>query len=161
MVPPPDTLAFFNQDEARLVDAIVSRLIPGSTEDPGGHEADVLNFIDKSLTFRNGFTQPTYTQGPFAKAYEGDQPPQDQAKDVVYVKKSELDRYGFQSKLNPQQIYRKGLADFQKYVQGKYGGKFETLSGDVQDQIIEDLEDDKVSGFTDPSATTFFNQIYP
>lgn len=162
MVPPPDTLAFLTPDEARLLDAITSRLIPGSADDPGAHEADVVNFIDKKLAYRNGTTEPTYSKGPFAKAYEGDQPPQGAgaAKDVVYVKKSELERYGAQSKLNPQQTYRMGLADLQKYANQKYGGNYETLSSDQQDEILEDMEDDKVTGFSEPSAKGLFKAIY-
>ena len=160
MSPPPTALAYLTPAEAALVDAVTARLIPGSASDPGAHEANIVNYIDKKLAFGLGYDEPTYTQGPYAKAYEGSQPPQGSSSGVVDVKKAELDRYGFQSKLNPQQIYRKGLADLQAYANQSAGGNFETLTPDQQDQIIEELEDGKPTNFTELTPTGFFKMIY-
>jgi hypothetical protein len=60
----PDQRAaqFFNIHEAATVDALVSRLLPGSADDPGAHEAGVVFYIDQSLGGTNlGYTLKTYT----------------------------------------------------------------------------------------------------
>jgi len=47
---PGDTpVAFFSMHEAETVDAIVSRIMPGSADDPGAHEAGVVSYIDRQL----------------------------------------------------------------------------------------------------------------
>ncbi len=44
----PSWWRFFSQHESRLVDAIAEQIIPAD-EDPGAHDAGVVNFIDKQL----------------------------------------------------------------------------------------------------------------
>src|SRR5581483_6503154 len=108
--PNANNLIFFTSDEARTVDAISARLIPGTPDDPGAHEAGVVTFIDYLLSFNLGYAEPTYAKPPFAKAYEGTPPPEAATanpKEVVYVEKHELVRYGYQSSLTPQEEYRK------------------------------------------------------
>src|SRR5581483_3910260 len=108
--PSGNILLFFTPEEARTVDAISARLIPGTPDDPGAHEAGVVTFIDYMLSFNQGYAETTYTKPPFAKAYEGTPPPEAATanpKEVVYVEKKELVRYGYQSSLTPQEEYRK------------------------------------------------------
>ena len=58
--------AFFNIHEAATVDAIASRIMPGTADDPGAHEAGVVFYIDRTLGGTNlGYTRKTYTPGPF------------------------------------------------------------------------------------------------
>ena len=50
-------IAFFNIHEADTVDALVSRILPGTNDDPGAHEAGVVFYIDRSLGGTNlGYT---------------------------------------------------------------------------------------------------------
>src|SRR5439155_20449094 len=57
---------FFNIHEAETVDAIVSRILPGTADDPGAHEAGVVFYIDGKLGGTNlGYSLKTYQQGPF------------------------------------------------------------------------------------------------
>ncbi|HEY9557982.1 MAG TPA: gluconate 2-dehydrogenase subunit 3 family protein [Acidimicrobiales bacterium] len=57
-------IGFFTPHESRTVDAMASRILPGTPEDPGAHEAGVLNYIDCLLAV-GGFAEPVYMQGPF------------------------------------------------------------------------------------------------
>jgi gluconate 2-dehydrogenase gamma chain len=44
-----DELVFFNESEARTVDAIAGRIIPGDDADPGAREAAAVVYIDRAL----------------------------------------------------------------------------------------------------------------
>ena len=66
----PDRLGFFTSQEARTVDALVSRVLPGDEADPGAHEAGLLSYIDVKLSAYEGFWEPTYREGPFAETVE-------------------------------------------------------------------------------------------
>ncbi len=162
IAPPANTLRFFTPDEAAPLDAMTSRLIPGTPDDPGAHEATVVTFIDLLLSFNDGYDEPTYTKPPFAKTYEGSPPPQGQRaspQETVYVDKKEAPRYGYQEKLTPQEQYRKGLAATDKYAQTKFKSKFVDLSDDQKDQVLKDMQEDKANGFDDPKAPNFFKLV--
>jgi gluconate 2-dehydrogenase gamma chain len=159
--PPTDMLRFFSADEARTVDAITARIMPGDPSDPGAHEAGVVTYIDNALAFGNGFDEPTYMEPPFAKEYEGDTPPADSnGYQVVYVKKDELGRYGFQSQLTHRETYRMGLKALDAYAQSKGGQNFADLPPDQQDAVLTDMENDQASSFDDkPKASDFFKLL--
>jgi gluconate 2-dehydrogenase gamma chain len=44
-----DELVFFNESEARTIDAIAARIIPGDDADPGAREAAAVVYIDRAL----------------------------------------------------------------------------------------------------------------
>ena len=48
-VPDLTSLTFFNEVEARTVEAIAARIVPGDATDPGAREAGVVTYIDNSL----------------------------------------------------------------------------------------------------------------
>jgi gluconate 2-dehydrogenase gamma chain len=50
-------------DQARVVDAVTSRIIPAVEGRPGAHEAGVVHFIDKSLATFNAAQKPLYVDG--------------------------------------------------------------------------------------------------
>src|SRR5689334_16758992 len=58
--PAPGVLKALTAQEARTVDAIAARLMPGSAADPGAREAGVVTYIDNKLAFHNGTDRPTY-----------------------------------------------------------------------------------------------------
>jgi len=169
---PPDTsksgperpAAFFNLHEAETVDAIVSRILPGSADDPGAHEAGVVFYIDRSLGGTNlGYTLKTYTQGPFLVVAE--EPVSVEAAssrdiyDYVIVAAERASRYGYQSVLTPQEVYRRGLEFIDAYAQSQFQKNFADLSADQQDQILTDMDEDKATGFDGPSGKAFFTQL--
>ena len=119
-------LSFFTAAEARGVDAFTARLIPGSTDDPGAREACVTNYIDRKLAEHKSFATTTYFHPPFAKPAKDRQP--GFTGDTVYVDADELDRYGFQSSLTPQQAYRLGLKELDAYSRMLHHLPFEELS---------------------------------
>jgi gluconate 2-dehydrogenase gamma chain len=160
--PNPSMLRFFTPDEAKLVDAITARLIPGTPEDPGAHEAGVVTYIDNLLPFNDGYDEPTYTQPPFVKTYEGPLPPEAATanpKQVVYVEKKESPRYGYQSKQTPQEQYRKGLESVDKFAQAKFGSKFVALSDAQKDELLKAMQEDQATGFDEPKAPSFFKLL--
>jgi len=155
---------FFNIHEAETVDAIVSRILPGTADDPGAHEAGVVFYIDQVLGGTNlGYNLKTYTQGPFPVVNE--EPVSVEAAstrdiyDYVNVSGDLISRYGYQSVLSPQEIYRRGLEFIDAYAQSQFQKNFVELSVDQQDQILTDMEGDKATGFDGPSGKAFFTQL--
>lgn len=56
-------LTFLFLDEADTVEALVSRILPGSPEDPGAREAGVLTYIDRALSGTYSRWQRAYREG--------------------------------------------------------------------------------------------------
>jgi len=157
-------IRFFNPREAELVDALVSRILPGSPDDPGAHEAGVVFYIDRNLGGTNqGYNLKTYRQGPFLVVSEESVPVERaSARDIydfVTVASDQVSRYGYQSVLAPQEIYRRGLEAVDAYAQSLFQKAFVELSTDQQDQILTDMEADKATGFEGPSGKALFTQL--
>jgi gluconate 2-dehydrogenase gamma chain len=156
--------AFFNIHEAATVDALVSRIFPGSADDPGAHEAGVVFYIDRSLSGTNlGYTKKTYTQGPFPVVSE-EPVPVEAASNLgpyhyVSVSAEQISRYGFQSVLSPQEIYRRGLEFVDAYAQSQSQKDFVDLDPGQQDSILTDMEADTATGFDGPSGKAFFTWL--
>lgn len=192
--PPPDVdcaTGFFDRHEARTVDALAGRILPGSPDDPGAREAGVVNYID-CLLAAGGFAEPVYRQGPFpAPRDEDDEPitrPGDLGLDdevlvvsgdpertaeaglrddsiqssgfgVIPVPKRSFDRYGWQSALDPPDLYRRGLRSLDRYSEVAEGAPFVELDDEAQDRIVGALADDEATGFDVPSAEGFFELV--
>ena len=62
--PPAGTLRFFTPHEARTVEALTARLLPGTPDDPGAREAGVVYYIDNVLAAPEGFNEPIYRRPP-------------------------------------------------------------------------------------------------
>jgi gluconate 2-dehydrogenase gamma chain len=58
-------VTFFNSHEARTVEALTARIIPGTPDDPGAREAGVVNYLDCLLGTAQGIAEPMYRQAPF------------------------------------------------------------------------------------------------
>src|SRR5215217_1130965 len=158
------SVQFFNLHEAATVDALVSRILPGSADDPGAHEAGVVFYIDRTLGGAGlGYALKTYTQGPFPVVSEEPVPVERASTrdiyDYVTVAAEQVTRYGYQSVLAPQEIYRRGLEYVDAYAQSQFQKNFVDLSTDQQDQILTDMDADKATGFEGPSGKGFFTQL--
>lgn len=68
-------LQVFTPHEARTVEAVTARILPGTPDDPGAREAGVVYYIDNMLAFNEGFNEHTYRHPPYAQIYSGDSPP--------------------------------------------------------------------------------------
>jgi gluconate 2-dehydrogenase gamma chain len=104
-------LRFFSQQEALIVAAAVSRIIPSDETGPGAQEAGVAIYIDRQLGGPWGRDRYRYTDGPFEEHAPAE--------------------FGYQGEATPQQIYRQGL----KELNG-----FERLSPAEQDQKLRQIE---------------------
>jgi gluconate 2-dehydrogenase gamma chain len=151
--------SFFTPDEARAVDAITARLIPGTPDDPGALEACVPTYIDQKLATYDSFATPTYFQAPFAKPVDGVVPDDQIDPTTILVAKDQLERYGFQSALTPQQAYRNGLAQLDADTRAKHGKVFADLDAAAQDAILTDLEAGKPATMKEPAAAAFFKLL--
>jgi gluconate 2-dehydrogenase gamma chain len=155
---------FFTVQEASLVDAIVSRIMPGDASDPGAHEAGVVFYIDNQLAGANlGYDLKTYQQGPFQVTSATPTSVEAASATDIYhtipVAADQQSRYGYQSSLVPQDAYRRGIVAVDAYSQTKFQKAFVALTSDQQDSILTDMAADKATGFTTPSGKAFFAQL--
>jgi gluconate 2-dehydrogenase gamma chain len=156
--------AFFTLHEAATIDAFASRLIPGDADDPGAHEAGVVLFIDRTLAGTNlGYDLKTYTQGPFPVTEESQTPVEaSSAPDTyraVFISSENISRYGFQSILSPQDMYRRGIDFLDAHTNANYDSDFVDLDPAQQDEVITTLQEDKAEEFTGPSGAAFFSVV--
>lgn len=135
----PDSLRFFTDQEARLLEAMLARLVPGDDKDPGAVQMGVARYIDGKLAGSTPYAEPTYTNGPFAGGYED--APSEVEEGRVPVAQDQLYRYGYQSRRPPQDSYRLGLAALDRYAQTRFGRFFADLDPERQDGIIVVLDD--------------------
>ncbi|MGI5187215.1 gluconate 2-dehydrogenase subunit 3 family protein [Promicromonospora sp. CA-289599] len=135
----PDELRFFTDQEVRLLEAMLARLVPGDDQDPGAVQMGVPRYIDSKLADYVPYAEPTYTHGPFAAAYEGSA--NEVERDEVPVAEEQLYRYGYQGSRPPQDVYRLGLAALDRYAQTRYGRFFADLAPGRRDEILVVLDD--------------------
>jgi gluconate 2-dehydrogenase gamma chain len=155
---------FFTVDEAKLVDALASRILPGTADDPGAHELGVVFYIDRVLAGPNlGYDYKTYQQGPFLMIDEQPTTVEASTSRDIYqyatVASANVSRYGFQSPQTPAEVYRRGLSSVDAYAQSKLKKNFVDLSSDDQDGILTDMAGGKATGFDDGGGKAFFTQL--
>ena len=74
---------------------------------------------------------------------------------VVYIDRALAGAYA-----DHQAAYRRGITALDSYAQLQFGRAFVELTAANQDQLLQDMEQEKVSGFTNPSALEFFNLLH-
>lgn len=160
---PPSSaiLRTFTPHEARTIEALTARILPGTPEDPGAREAGVVIYIDNMLAYQEGFVESTYREPPFAEIYEGDEPPEsDDSFQTVWVAADQIERYGYQAILSPREVYRLGIIAVDTYSRSQFDAPFISLSDADQDSIIEAMVNgDATTGFEQISAQSFFTVL--
>lgn len=162
---PAIAIQFFNPHESATVEALAARILPGTADDPGAREAGVVYYIDQVLAGPNGgYAVKTYEQGPFLVVREEESPVESTSRTDIYrVMEApggdEVSRYGYQSLLSPQDIYRRGLDSVDAFAQSSFGSPFIELSDADQDTILEAMSADEATGFDAPSGSAFFTKL--
>ncbi|QPC81738.1 gluconate 2-dehydrogenase subunit 3 family protein [Phototrophicus methaneseepsis] len=157
--PDPDILRVLTLQEALVVDALVARILPGTVDDPGAREANVVVYIDNMLAFNDGFVEATYRSAPFAVTYEGDTPPSTDRFNAIPIAADQIKRYGYQHMLSPLEVYRIGITAVENYAQSQYDASVVDLSDEQQNEIVQSLLDNEVPGFTQFKPEAFFHVL--
>jgi gluconate 2-dehydrogenase gamma chain len=134
----PGPWQFFTADEARVMEAIVDRIIPPDSDTPGGKDTGCAVFIDRQLKGPYGSAAGLYKLGPYETG---------------------IKEQGPQSLLTPAGLYRKGLAALAEYCKANKGGKtFDQLTVDEQDETLKGLESGTIK-FDGTDAQGFFSAL--
>ena len=128
------TLVYFTAAEAALLTAIHDRLIPADALGIGAVEAGCVTFVDHQLAGPYGRAESNYKLGPYKKG---------------------TPQQGNQSPLTPAEIYRKGLAELDRYAGQHLGAAFATLAHDQQEHFLEGLENGSIP-FQQVDSKSFF-----
>jgi gluconate 2-dehydrogenase gamma chain len=156
MAPTTGITRFLSSSEASLLDALTSRILPGTPDDPGAREAGAVSFIDNVLAEFDTFDEPTYFAGPFVGVdADADKLPPGVAK----LSDDQLERYGFQGAQTPQEFYRAGLAALAAYSMSSIGVAFDKAAPAQQDLVVRHLATGTASGFDKPKAKDFFKRV--
>lgn len=116
-----DLLFFFNDFEAKFIEAAVDRLIPADPEWPGAAWAGVLTYIDRQLAAAFGAGARMYLKGPWIH----DAPPEQ----------------GYQLRFTPAELYRIGIDETRQYARATFNGReFWDLGAPVMDEVLKGLE---------------------
>jgi gluconate 2-dehydrogenase gamma chain len=128
---------FFTPAEVAFVDAAVARLIPADELGAGAKEAGVTYFIDQQLFGGFGTMAKMYRQGPHPEG---------------------TPQQGYQSPLTPQEVYRAAIRELNALCKKNHGKGFEGLSVQQQDELLKELEENKLALESVP-ARFFFNML--
>jgi len=124
-------LRFFTEQEALIVAAAASRILPSDETGPGAHEAGVVIYIDRQLAGPWGRDVRRYTQEPF----DG----------------NAAAEFGYQGAASPQRVYREGLkqlAGFDRLPPPEQDAKLVQIE---QSAFFELLRQNTIEGmFCDP-----------
>lgn len=156
--PPEMDFKALTESEAIAVEMLTAQLLPGTPEDPGAREAGVVYYIDYLLQQNEGFVEPTYRAGPWAKGYEGDTEPEPEP-DVIWIPADQLSRYGYQAPLSPLAIYQLGLRALEEYSDATWGKPIADLSEDELNEMIWAMLRNEIDQFTEFSPISFFHTL--
>lgn len=133
----PHLWRFFTAEQARLVSAMVDRLIPPDAEFTGAVGAGVPQFIDGQLASAWGAGARLYRMAPFAEG---------------------TPEQGYQLPFTPADLYRTALPLVAGWVRNGYGGAFEDIAPGLQDEALRKLESGEAS-FAEVPAAIFFETL--
>ncbi|MEI4473787.1 gluconate 2-dehydrogenase subunit 3 family protein [Frigidibacter sp. MR17.24] len=128
---------FLNADEWAFVMAATARLIPSEGNGPGAIEARVPVFIDLQLAGSYGTADMWYMEGPHDPTASADR--------------------GWQTPLNPAELYRQAIPAFDAWCESTQGAKFAELDADKQDAALTALQ--KGEPKLAPELSIFFTTL--
>jgi gluconate 2-dehydrogenase gamma chain len=140
---PPDIVRpgpwqFFSSQEAAAIEAIADRIIPADPQTPGGKDAGCAVFLDRQLAGPYGRREGLYVGAPFVKGSK---------------------QQGPQSADSPAQLYRRSLADLDRYCRANHGNRaFAELSDSEKDEILSGMESARIKLET-VDASGFFETL--
>ncbi|WBU63858.1 gluconate 2-dehydrogenase subunit 3 family protein [Paracoccus aerodenitrificans] len=111
---------YFTAEEWAFIMAATARLIPSEGDGPGALECRVPVFIDRQLASDYGSADDWYMEGP----HDADADP----------------LLGWQTPLNPAEIYREGIASFDLWCREQHGASFAELQPEQQDSALTALQ---------------------
>lgn len=165
-----------NPTEQVTVEALAETIIPTDSTGPGAKEAGVIFFIDHMLAGSYGKGGNYFLQGPFITPQTGSVTvmgavyPSSTKVPITYsagtIKPRLQAGTAYQYPFNPREFWRRGLASLETYCTEAKGGKFATLSSDIQATVLQEMFDNSAdnaalqAAFQAPNAAEFFNEIH-
>lgn len=128
---------YFTAEEWAFIMAATARLIPSEGDGPGALECRVPVFIDRQLAGDYGSADDWYMVGPHVP----DADPQ----------------LGWQTPLDPAQVYREGIMAFDIWCEQQHGATFAALSPEQQDAALVSLQEGEVA--LQPEIRDFFDLL--
>lgn len=156
-----DARMFFDRrEDFETLAAATERIFPEDNQGPGAIELGVPYFFDKQLAGSWGTNAKAYMKDPFRQNqqiidYQNQDTRQDKS-GANTSSKAPTPTPRYQSRLNRGDLFLSGLRRMEEVSQEQYGDKFVNLSGEEQDDILQQFESGDVDIET-VSSKTFFN----
>lgn len=162
--PTGPAIQFFNATESAVVEGLTARILPGTPDDPGAREAGVVYYIDRTLSGVNqGESVMTYDRGPWAEVTEHETAVEATSRPDIYrsvsIEAEQATRYGYQSALSPDDVYRRGIRSVLALTEQMFGKDFTELTNGEVDQILDAMVNDTSDLFNSPSGSSFFSRL--
>jgi hypothetical protein len=129
---------FFTAHEEAVIDAATRRIAPGPHDDPleaghpGAHEADVVRYIDTTLSMFRHRTPKLFAGGPWSnRKLRRRDARRDHMKTFVPPDRAQAEAWR-RRVVHLQHVYRRGVVRLDKQA----GGDFTKASASKQDQIL-------------------------
>ncbi len=133
-----ETRMFFTRfEDFNVLSQATERIYPEDDNGPGAIGLGVPFFIDKQLAGAYGVNKNDYMKGPGQKV-EG------------------INTY--QTLMNRGDVFIEGVRKMNKESQDRFDARFYDLEGEQQDEILQDLIDEKIK-LVGVSSSTFFNLL--
>lgn len=129
---------FFTPSEAAFVEILVDHMVPADAHSPSGSELGINIYVDRALAGKWGRGDKLFMEGPWAKG----EPSQ-----------------GYQLPLTPAQLYRAGIQGTQQHCRRVYQQSFEELSEPNREQLLKDLQANKID-LGELESKPFFDLLY-
>ncbi|WP_157019252.1 gluconate 2-dehydrogenase subunit 3 family protein [Mesorhizobium xinjiangense] len=126
---------YFSAQEWAFILAATARLIPSEGDGPGAIEARVPVFIDLQLAGDFGIAADWYMDGPHDPAAPA--------------------QLGYQSPLNPAEVYRAAIAELDDWCSEEHGAPFAELEAETQNAVLTALENGELTLSSTQGASFF------
>lgn len=137
---------FTSMDDFEVLKAATERIFPEDDNGPGAIGLNVPYYIDKQLAGLWGINGRDYRDGPFSPQTRED------------LEVSGASPHPENSALNRGAIFINGLHKLDEESRKRFDKPFDSASGDQQDEILKDFEDDKVE-MVGVTASNFFELL--
>jgi gluconate 2-dehydrogenase gamma chain len=129
---------FLTAPEAAFIEAVVDVLVPADELTPSGTDLGIAVFIDRQLGGAWGKGDRLYMQGPWRQGPPG---------------------LGYQLPLTPAEFVRAGIDAVNRHCKKTYSQEFDQLAGPEKQQVLEGLDQAKITLEGIP-AKQFFDTVY-
>lgn len=131
---------FTDMNDLRTIEAAAERIYPETSEGSGAKGLGVAYYIDHQLAGAWGNNTKEYHVGPF-------------------FEKEAIPQQGYQTRLRRNEVFMGGIALLNEEANKRFEKSFTDIEGEEQDEILKDIEADKIHPRGTATGSYFFSLL--